>query len=259
MPEVSICSTFRFRCSDAGRSPARSESGILSLFGDWVFLSCFLERPPMANTGATGRARILRWVRDRYRWKRWGLLGPLPLLGGHEVTRMKGAIEAQRSRSGVPSTRNRHIDLPVLDTLSADADFWRPVHDVLGGELVLWRTNMFLADSPPALARGPALRSLRGRCPELLHAARHGRPAVAELHRVRAGIPPAHGGGEGTKVRDSAPPTGSPETSAMRARSRSVSGRRCRFGRARRCSSTRTCCMPPAATRGSGAAPPGNA
>lgn len=59
---------------------------------------------------------------------------------------MKGAIEAQRSRSGVPSTRNRHIDLPVLDALSADAGFWRPVHDVLGGELLLWRTNMFLAD-----------------------------------------------------------------------------------------------------------------
>ena len=59
---------------------------------------------------------------------------------------MKSAIEAQRSRSDEPSTRNRHIDLPVLDGLSADADFWRPIHDVLGGELLLWRTNMFLAD-----------------------------------------------------------------------------------------------------------------
>lgn len=100
----------------------------------------------MANTGAQGRARILRWVRDRYRWRRWGLLGPLPLLGKHEVARIKRAFEAQHARSGVSSTRNRHIDLPVLGTLCADADFWRPIHDVLGGELLLWRTNMFLAD-----------------------------------------------------------------------------------------------------------------
>ena len=59
---------------------------------------------------------------------------------------MKSAIQAQRSWSGVSATRNRHIDLPVLDALSADADFWRPIHDVLGRELLLWRTNMFLAD-----------------------------------------------------------------------------------------------------------------
>lgn len=100
----------------------------------------------MANTSDQGRARILGWVRDLYHWKRRGLLGPLPLLGESEVARIKSAIEAQRSRSGVSSTRNRHIDLPVLDTLCADADFWRPVHDVLGRELLLWRTKMFLAD-----------------------------------------------------------------------------------------------------------------
>ena len=100
----------------------------------------------MAKTGDTGRARMLRWVRDRYHWKCRGLLGPLPLLGENEVARMKSAIQAQRSRSGVSATRNRHIDLPVLDTLSTDADFWRPIHDVLGRELLLWRTNMFLAD-----------------------------------------------------------------------------------------------------------------
>ena len=62
------------------------------------------------------------------------------------MARLKSAIQAQRSRSGDSSTRNRHIDLPVLDALCADADFWRPIHDVLGRELLLWRTNMFLAD-----------------------------------------------------------------------------------------------------------------
>ena len=100
----------------------------------------------MANEDAMGRVRIFAWARDLYHWKRWGLLGPLPLLGENEVARIKSAVEAQYSRSGVPSTRNRHIDLPVLDALCEDADFWRPVHDVLGGELLLWRTNMFLAD-----------------------------------------------------------------------------------------------------------------
>ena len=62
------------------------------------------------------------------------------------MVRIKSAIRAQRSRSGVSATRNRHIDLPVLDRLCADEGFWRPIHDVLGGELLLWRTNMFLAD-----------------------------------------------------------------------------------------------------------------
>ena len=62
------------------------------------------------------------------------------------MARLKSAIEGRRSRSGDPSTRNRHIDLPVLDALSADAAFWRPNHDVLGRELLLWRTNMFLWD-----------------------------------------------------------------------------------------------------------------
>ena len=87
------------------------------------------------------------WVRDRYHWNAEACpLGPLPLLGENEAARIKSAIRAQRSRSGVSSTRNRHIDLPVLDALSVDADFWRPIHDVLGRELLLWRTNMFLAD-----------------------------------------------------------------------------------------------------------------
>ena len=100
----------------------------------------------MANTGAQERARILGWARDLYHWKRWGMLGPLPLLGEDEVAWIKSAIKAQRSRSGVSSTRNRHIDLPVLAKLCANTEFWRPVHDVLGRELLLWRTNMFLAD-----------------------------------------------------------------------------------------------------------------
>ena len=87
-----------------------------------------------------------RGWRSLYRWKQEGLLGPLPLLGETEVARLKNAIKAQRSRSGVSATRNRHIDLPVLASLCANREFWRPIHAVLGRELLLWRTNMFLAD-----------------------------------------------------------------------------------------------------------------
>ena len=100
----------------------------------------------MANEDAMGRARIFAWVRSLYQWKREGLLGPIPLLGEDQAIRIRDAIKEQRLRSGVSSTRNRHIDLPVLDALSADTGFWRPIHDVLGRELLLWRTNMFLAD-----------------------------------------------------------------------------------------------------------------
>ena len=100
----------------------------------------------MANRVAQGRTGVLRWARDLYHWKRWGLLGPLALLGENEVARFKSAVRAQRSRSGLSATRNRHIDLPVLNSLCANEGFWRPIHGVLGRELLLWRTNMFLAD-----------------------------------------------------------------------------------------------------------------
>ena len=98
------------------------------------------------DTGDTRRGRILAWARDLYHWKRWGLLGPLPLLSEHEAVQIRGAIKEQRSRSGIEFTRNRHIDLPALAGLCTDAGRWRPVHGVLGRELLLWRTNMFLED-----------------------------------------------------------------------------------------------------------------
>ena len=86
-------------------------------------------------------------MKNLYHWRRWGLLGPLPLLGGNDVARIKSAVEAQRSRSGASFIRrNRHIDFPELNTLCTNTEFWRPIHDVLGRELLLWRTNMFLAD-----------------------------------------------------------------------------------------------------------------
>ena len=41
---------------------------------------------------------------------------------------------------------NRHVDLPVLSALCGEPAVWAAAHDILGDELLLWRTNMFLGN-----------------------------------------------------------------------------------------------------------------
>ncbi len=62
---------------------------------------------------------------------------------------MASDFETQIARSGISRTRNRHMDLPSLAGLCANPKVWRPLHDILGEELLLWRTNLFLGN--PAL------------------------------------------------------------------------------------------------------------
>ena len=82
---------------------------------------------------------------DRGReWERRGIVGPLRVLPRSHAARIGRHFREQYARSCIASTLNRHVDLPVLAELCANANIWPPAHDILGDELLLWRTRAFL-------------------------------------------------------------------------------------------------------------------
>ena len=84
---------------------------------------------------------------DRHRdWERWGLVGPVEILSRDEAARLGAAFRAECAASGIAATRNRHADLAALAALCEHPRLWPPAHDLLGDELLLWRTNMFLGN-----------------------------------------------------------------------------------------------------------------
>lgn len=79
-------------------------------------------------------------------WERRGLVGPVEILTRDEAARLGAGFREQYGRSGNRATRNRHADLPVLAALCENPRLWPPAHELLGDELLLWRTNMFLGN-----------------------------------------------------------------------------------------------------------------
>ena len=79
-------------------------------------------------------------------WERRGLFGPLAVLTRRDAARVAREFREQYAQSDNPATRNRHVDLPVLAALCERTGVWERVHEILGDELVLWRTNMFLGN-----------------------------------------------------------------------------------------------------------------
>lgn len=79
-------------------------------------------------------------------WERRGLVGPVGILTRDEAARLGAGFREQYRRSGNRATRNRHADLPVLAALCEHPRLWPPAHELLGDELLLWRTNMFLGN-----------------------------------------------------------------------------------------------------------------
>ena len=88
-----------------------------------------------------------RHAERRRDWEQRGVVGPVEILTRHEAARIGRDFREQYARSGNLSTRNRHVDLPALSALCVDSRIWEAAHDILGNELLLWRTNMFL-DNP---------------------------------------------------------------------------------------------------------------
>ena len=94
----------------------------------------------VAKDGA-GRA-----ARRRDDWERRGIVGPVGVLSRKAAARLGSEFRAEYAASGIAATRNRHVDLPVLASLCASPGTWRFANEILGGELVLWRTNLFLGN-----------------------------------------------------------------------------------------------------------------
>ena len=100
----------------------------------------------MADTMDNGSDMADGRTACRRDWEQRGVIGPVEVLTRDEAARIARDFREQHARSGVAATRNRHADLPVLAGLCANANVWRPAHDLLGDELLLWRTNMFLGN-----------------------------------------------------------------------------------------------------------------
>ena len=108
----------------------------------------------MVRAGATYMLRSMdngsgmadRRAADRRDWERRGLVGPVEVLTRSEANRIGREFREQFAQSGIAATRNRHADLPVLAELCANPNVWQPAHDLLGDDLLLWRTNMFLGN-----------------------------------------------------------------------------------------------------------------
>ena len=90
-----------------------------------------------------GAGRVASRRRD---WERRGLVGPVEILTRREAARLGAAFRGEYAASGIAATRNRHVDLPVLASLCADAGTWRVANEILGDDLLLWRTNLFLGN-----------------------------------------------------------------------------------------------------------------
>ena len=100
----------------------------------------------MPRSTSRGTAREDRRAGRRRDWERRGLVGPVEVLAREDAAEIGREFRAQYARSGIAATRNRHADLPALAALCANPAVWRPAHDLLGDELLLWRTNMFLGN-----------------------------------------------------------------------------------------------------------------
>ena len=82
----------------------------------------------------------------RVQYQQRGVLGPERILARSDAYRLASEFQIQNARSGISRARNRHMDLPALAGLCENPKVWRPLHDILGDELLLWRTNMFLGN-----------------------------------------------------------------------------------------------------------------
>ena len=77
-------------------------------------------------------------------WEGHGLTGPVRVMNRRDAAAVGRLFKEQYARSGDRSTRNRHVDLTVLAGLCENPRIWQPAHEILGDNLLLWRTNMFL-------------------------------------------------------------------------------------------------------------------
>jgi non-haem Fe2+, alpha-ketoglutarate-dependent halogenase len=99
-----------------------------------------------------GAATIEQFERD-------GFVGPLPTYGPEEAEEKLRPIREEverlpnplprgpRKKTWLPYVRNRHFDLPAVSELCSHPAIVAQLSSLLGPDLVLWRTNLFVQGS----------------------------------------------------------------------------------------------------------------
>jgi hypothetical protein len=74
-------------------------------------------------------------------WHAHGYVPPVRVMPAAAMAAHVAAFE--RQHDGGPAM-NRHCDLPALQAICRDVDVWGRIGSLLGPDLLLWRTNLFL-------------------------------------------------------------------------------------------------------------------
>lgn len=83
---------------------------------------------------------------DSVQWRRDGWIGPFPALARDTAIAFADAFDAAFAGAADHRPMNRHCDLPEVGRIVRDAGVWDRLAAVLGPDLVLWRTNLFLGN-----------------------------------------------------------------------------------------------------------------
>lgn len=83
---------------------------------------------------------------DSLQWRRDGWIGPFRALPGETATAFADAFDAAFLQAPDRRPMNRHCDLPEVARIVREAGVWDRLAGVLGPELVLWRTTLFLGN-----------------------------------------------------------------------------------------------------------------
>lgn len=79
-------------------------------------------------------------------YETYGFVGPLKAFGATELGGVAEAVlrEVGQNRGGIISKRNRHLDWPVAQRLVKARAIVESAAQILGPDLVLWRTHFFV-------------------------------------------------------------------------------------------------------------------
>lgn len=79
-------------------------------------------------------------------WQRDGIIGPFQAMAADDIEAIRREFESQSGDGSAQRTMNRHCDLPMLGELCRNAFPARRLQSLLGPDLVLWRSNLFLGN-----------------------------------------------------------------------------------------------------------------
>lgn len=83
---------------------------------------------------------------ESLQWRRDGWIGPFRALDADRATLLADAFDTAFATAADRRPMNRHCDLPEVARIVREADVWERLQAVLGPDLVLWRSNLFLGN-----------------------------------------------------------------------------------------------------------------